>query len=149
MNELYFDLIRRYPRNIFRIAMGSLLLAAVGYFVVIQETFFSAYHLLIFTLAGIYYLLMGLGINPVTIWAKAFIRLSATRIEVKPSLFSKTKTFEWSNIKEVHIKVMDIRFLFIEEEPYELSYQKLDDESIKDLKHAVITLCKEKGIKLG
>lgn len=149
MNELHFDLIRRYPRNIFRIAMGALLLAAVAYFIVRQETFFSTTHLVVFTLAGLYYLLMGLGINPFTIWAKAYIKVNRDRIQVKPSMFSKVKNIEWAAISEVQIKVMGIRFLSETDEAYEFSFQKLDEENIQELKHAIIALSKEKGIKLA
>lgn len=149
MNEIQFDLIRRYPRNIFRIAMGALLLAVVAYFLIKQIEYFSTTHLIVFTLGGLYYLLMGLGINPITVWGKAYIMVSQSIIAIKPSMFSKETSFDWSNIKEAQIKVTGIRFLFNQGEPYELDFGKLDEESIQELKQAVIAISKEKGIKLG
>ena len=149
MNELYFDLIRRYPRNIFRITMGILLLAAVGYFLIKQDQFFSTTHLVIFTFGGLYYLLMGLGINPITVWGKAFIKVNQSVIEIKPSMFAKAITYSWSNIKEVQIKVTGIRLLLDAGDAHEMEYQKMDEESIKELKQTIVAISKEKGIKLG
>ncbi len=146
---LHIDLIRKFPRNIFRIAMGSLLLAAVAYFIIRKEAFFSSTQLIIFGIAGVYYLAMGFGFNPLTFWAKAYIHIDSTIVKIKASMFAKAEQFQWSNIKEVQIKVTSIRFLFNQGEPHEMDYQKLDDDLISQLKESVISFCKEKDIKLG
>ena len=149
MNELYFDLIKKYPRNVFRIVMGFLLLGAVAYFIIKQKLFFTATHLTVFTLAGLYYLLMGFGINPITAWAKAFIKINSQNIEIKSSIFSKATTLHWNHIKELQIKITGIRFLFNDGDSYEMDYQKLDEETVLELKQALIAFCKKKEITLG
>nr|WP_319401388.1 hypothetical protein [uncultured Carboxylicivirga sp.] len=149
MNEIQFDLIRRYPRNIFRIAMGALLLASVAYFLIKQVAFFSLTHLLIFTLGGLYYLFMGFGINPITVWGKAYIKVSQAEIAMKPTIFAKATVLDWANVKEARINITGIRFILNQGEPYELSFDKLNEDSIQELKHAIISLSKEKGVTLG
>ncbi len=149
MNELYFNLIKKYPRNTFRIVMGFLLLGAVAFFIIKQGDSFTGTHLTIFTLAGVYYLLMGFGINPITFWGKAYIKINNKDIEIKPSLFAKATTLDWDTIKEVQIKVTGIRFLFKDATAHELDYQKLDDKSVSELKQALISICKEKNIALA
>lgn len=129
--------------------MGFLLLGAVAYFIIRQEEFFTATHLAVFTLAGIYYLLMGFGINPITFWAKAYIKVNTDKIEIKPSMFAKANTLEWNNIKEVQIKITGIRFIFNNGVSYEMDNQKLDEETVLELKQAIIALCKEKKIALA
>nr|WP_321405651.1 hypothetical protein [uncultured Carboxylicivirga sp.] len=149
MNEIHFDLIRRYPRNMFRIVMGVLLLGSAAYFLIKQVEFFTLTHLLIFSLGGLYYLLMGLGINPLTVWGKAYISVNPSTVAVKPTIFAKSNSFKWANINEAQIKVMGIRFLFNQGEPFELEFGKLDEDRIKELKRTIIAISKEKGIKLG
>lgn len=129
--------------------MGSILLAAVAYFIIRQEDFFTPTQLIIFAIAGIYYLTMGLGFNPLTFWAKAYIHIDEAIISIKSSMFARAEQFSWSDIKEVQIKVNSIRFLFHANDPHEMEYQKLDTELIQQLKQNIITHCKAKNIPLA
>lgn len=149
MNELHINLIKTFPRNVFRIAMGGLLLAAVAYFLIRQEEFFTPTQLIIFSVAGLYYLAMGLGINPLTFWARAYIHIDTDTIKIKASLFAKLDEFSWDSIKEVQIKVSGIRFLFNNGQDHEMDYHKLDDELIQQLKQTIIQVCKQKDIDLN
>lgn len=149
MKQIHIDLRHKYKVNYLRVTMGFILLAMVIYGLYKGENFFKPMHLILFSAASLYYILMGFGFNPFTFWGKAYINISTQGIEFKPSILKKPTTLQWQNCKQVSINVSSIRFSENNAGTLEFDYQKMDTESIQELKQAIVSICKEKKIELA
>lgn len=148
MKQLHINLRHKYKVNYIRIAMGFILMALIVVAFIRDTAFFKPLHLALFSIASLYYIAMGFGFNPFTFWGKAYININTTNIEIKPSIFQKPTLLQWQNCKQVSINVSSIRFSENNATTLEFDYQKMEPDSIKELKQAIISICKEKGIAL-
>lgn len=149
MHSIDINLIAQYKQNFLRIALGFAMLGFSGYTIFYPsqlESLLNSY-IPVFIIAGIAYIIIGLGINPISLFGKAYIKIDKEQIEVKATIFKKSWSINWANIKEVQIKVASIRFLM--PKLIELDYGRMSEESVLELKTAIIGIAKEKGIKLN
>lgn len=148
MNGFYIELSKRSSRSPFRTVMGAVLLMAVAYFTFTGSPFFNAIQLFVFALAGLVYLVMGLGINPLAALSKAYISVDDDRLEYKPSATKKVQTIAWQDVTKVQIKYANIRFVLADTSSSELEYDSLNDMDAGKLKTTVISICRAKNITL-
>lgn len=149
MHSIHINLIAQYKQNFLRIALGFAMLCFSGYTLFYPsqlETLLNSY-IPVFIIAGIAYVIIGLGFNPISLFGKAYIKIDKEKIEVKPTIFKKSWTINWIDIKEVQIKVASIRFLM--PKLIELDYGRMNEASVLELKTAIIGIAKEKNITLN
>ncbi len=149
MKDLHIDLRHKYKINYLRVVMGFLLLAMVVYGLYKGDGFFKPMHLILFSAASLYYIMMGFGFSPFTFWGKSFIKINTNEIEIKPSIFKASTILHWANCEKVSINVSSIRFSENNASTLEFDYQKMETESIQELKQAIVSICKEKAIQLA
>ncbi|MBR8534298.1 hypothetical protein KDU71_01915 [Carboxylicivirga sediminis] len=150
MEGLYINLVRKQPLNYLRLIAGLAMIGATIYlgFYSNQQRF-SLLHLSIFFIAGLYYAVLGAGINPVKTFGKAFILVNQNCIAVKKSIFSKSMEAQWDSINEIQLNITAIRIKLNDGESFEFEYQVLDTDTTHELKTRIALTAKSKGITVN
>ncbi len=151
MKPIKFSLIASYKFNVVRMFMGlvMLLLCAYSVFVLIKGGEVGGLQLVllpVFFFAGILYVILGLGKNPISFLGDAYVEINDETIKVKPAVKAEEWQIKWADISEIRIKVTAI--VFNNDTSKQLSFDKLSKNSEEDLKEIVIALAKEKNITL-
>ncbi len=134
-----------------RMFMGVLMLLLCGYsvYVMINNGAVGGMQLVllpVFFIAGLLYIMIGLGKNPISLLGDAYVEMDETSIKLKPSVKASEWTINWSEVNEVRIKITAI--VFNNDVTHQISFDKLSKSSEDELKSYVITIAKEKNIKL-
>ncbi|MCT4645101.1 MAG: hypothetical protein N4A74_08960 [Carboxylicivirga sp.] len=150
MEGLYINLIKKQSINYLRLIAGVIMIGGtiyLGFFTDQQR--FKIYHLVLFFIAGVYYAIMGAGINPFTAFGKAFIKVDKQTIAVKKSIYSKMTEVAWSEIEEIQINITAIRIKQKSNETFEFEYQMLDTDTVHELKTRLALTAKSLDVKVA
>ncbi|MCG8579376.1 MAG: EbsA family protein [Bacteroidales bacterium] len=149
MKPLFISLNKRTPINYLRLILGVIMMAATIYIYFFSAiTRFQPYQLVLLFLFGVYYAIMGAGLNLISLIFKRYINIDDEGITVKPGLFKTKTTAKWSDISEIQINVTAIR-IKLSDGDYQFEYQHLEEDTIHKLKTAIIHQAKEQGITIG
>lgn len=150
MDGLYINLVRKQPLNYLRLIGGLIMMGATVYlgFYSSQQRF-TLLHLSIFFIAGLYYTILGVGINPIHVFGKAYIIVDQTRIAIKKSIWAKEQEAFWDSISEVQLNITAVRIKQANGESMEFDYQMLDSDMTHELKTRIALTAKSKNIKVN
>ncbi|WP_430810823.1 MULTISPECIES: hypothetical protein [unclassified Carboxylicivirga] len=150
MEGLYINLIKKQPINYLRLIAGVIMTGAALYLAFFtQQERFSALHLTLFCAAGLYYALMGIGLNPLNLMGKAYIIVNQQMITVKKSIFTKAIVIDWTTIEELQVNITAIRIKRKNGEPFSFDYQMLDEDTAHELKTRLALTAKKQGITVS
>ena len=150
MEGLYINLVKKQPINYLRLFAGLIMIGAtiyLGFFSDQQR--FKLFHLILFFVAGVYYAILGAGINPLKSFGKAFIKVDKQSIAVKKSVYAKAIETPWSNVDELQINITAIRVKLKDKSSFEFEYQMLDTDTVHELKTRLALTAKSLDVKVG
>lgn len=150
MDGLYINLVRKQRLNYLRLIGGLIMMGATIYlgFYSSQQRY-SLLQLSIFFIAGLYYTILGIGINPIHAFGKAYIIIDLNRIAVKKSIWTKEKEALWDSISEIQLNITAIRIKLNNGESFNFEYQMLDTDMAHELKTRIALTAKSKNIKIN
>jgi hypothetical protein len=150
MKPLYINLNKKTSINYLRLLLGIIMMTATIYIHFFSAiTRFQPYQLILLFLFGVYYAIMGAGLNLLSLGFKRFINIDDEGICIKPSIFKGKTETKWSNISEIQINITAIRIKLNDGSDYQFEYQHLDEDSVHALKTAIAHQAKEQGITIG
>ncbi len=150
MKPLYINLTKKTPINYLRLLLGVIMMAATVYIYFFSAiTRFQPYQLILLFLFGVYYAIMGAGLNLLNLGFKRFISVNNDGMELKTSLFKGKVELKWEAVAEIQINITAVRIKLKEGADYQFEYQHLDEEDVHTIKTALIHQAKERGIIIG
>jgi len=150
MKQLHISLIPQNRVNYIRLVFGIAMLVAVLYLAFLSnQDRFKTFHLVIFFIGGLYYTVMGTGRNPIAVIAKAFISVNEEVIQIKRTVFSKKIEAHWQDISELQLNITSIRFKYKNGSDLLFDYQKLDSDTIHNLRTTLVEIAKIKSIPVS
>ncbi|MCU4156344.1 hypothetical protein J1N10_10165 [Carboxylicivirga sp. A043] len=150
MKPLYIDLNKKTPINYLRLLLGVIMMAATVYIYFFSAiTRFQPYQLLLLFFFGVYYAIMGAGLNLLSLVFKRFISINNEAIRVKQGIFKRLYESKWSDIAEIQINITAIRIKGKDGSDYQFEYQHLDEDLVHTLKTAIVHQAKEQSITIG
>ena len=150
MKPLYIKLSKKPPVNYLRLSAGIIMTVGSVYIYFNSSlTLLKPYQTVLFFLFGIYYAVMGAGLNLLSPFAKTFIALTDDSLCLKQRAFSKQKEVRWSEINEIQMNITAIRIKLKDNTEFQFEYRYLDDEAVYTLRTALIHQAKTNHISIG
>ncbi|WP_289053085.1 hypothetical protein [Carboxylicivirga marina] len=150
MNAFYTNLNKKTSTNYLRLILGILMIGATVYIQFFSSiTRFQPYQLILLFLFGVYYAIMGAGMNLINLIAKSFINISNDAMVVKQSIFKGKTVISWNDISEIQINITAIRIKRTDKTEFQFEYQQLEDEVIHTLKTAIAHQAKLNDISIS
>jgi len=112
-------------------------------------TRFQPYQLALLFLFGMYYTIMGAGLNVFNMLFKRYITVDDKGINIKKSIFKGKHESSWNDITEIQINITAIRFKVKNSSELQIEHQQLEEETAHKLKTAIIHQAKEQGINIA
>ncbi|TRX64565.1 hypothetical protein [Carboxylicivirga sp. M1479] len=148
MKPLYINLNKKTSVNYLRLLLGIVMMGATVYIQFFSAiTRFHPYQLILLFLFGVYYAIMGAGLNLMSFMSRSFILVDDEGFRSKTSMFAKKKEVKWSDVKELQINITAIRIKLIDSE-FQFEYQFLDEEVVYDLKTSLVHQAKTHQITI-
>jgi hypothetical protein len=98
--------------------------------------------------AGVVFVIDGSGISISGMLGKAFAKIDAEQIKVKPGIFNKEFVVSWKDVEKVEFKLFSIQFFGADGNLLELKYDNLDYTVIQKIKQVVANLASTKNIQV-
>ncbi|WP_430813300.1 hypothetical protein [Carboxylicivirga sp. RSCT41] len=150
MKPLHINLIKKTPVNYLRLILGVVMMAATIYINFFSAiTRFQPYQLIALFLFGVYYTIMGAGLNLASLIFKRYITIDSESIVMKTGIFQAKAESKWNDMSEIQINITAIRIKLKDGSDHQFEYQHLHKDTIHKLKTAIIHQAKEQGIIIG
>lgn len=154
MEELNINLVVIPARSKTRKAVGiiTILIAiswlAANYFYKDSLSLFDIVYSIFFSLYGIFFTLDGAGISSKSWFGESYIRINTNGLYIKKGGLTKEWILLWEDIEQVEITVIKIKFTLADKSHRDLDYDNLEFEHIQQIKQTIISLAKEKSIRV-
>lgn len=98
--------------------------------------------------AGVVFIIDGSGISISGTLGKAFAKIDAEQIRIKPGIFNKEFLVNWKDVEKVEFKLFSIQFFGADGNMAELKYDNLDYTVIQKIKLVITDIAFTKNIKV-
>ena len=149
--ELKIDLLKtKREKSLYRIISGILFFLIASSRIIISLIGnegikpFDWFYFGIFTLGGVAHFIEGLGYPFESLFGKAYILINSELISLKPSVYSKEQSINWSEIKSIDYKLNKFEIKKADNTNMTINLSKLDYISINEIKKTINYIVEEK-----
>lgn len=151
--EYYKDLLRKNKNSKAQLILGIIFLLISIFWIIskyIDHThirIFDWIYSIFFFLNGAVQILEGIGISSNKIFGKAYLRINADFIDIKPIIFEKSQKILWDDINEIEIKSSSIVIAPTIGKHLIINYGTLDFKTVSEIKEKIISVARSKNIQ--
>jgi len=108
---------------------------------------FDWLYLVVFSLNGITYIIIGLGYPVEKIFGSAFVLIDNEKIQIKPGVIEKKKSIEWEDIDYIEYRLNKYIIRKNDHSTVKIPLSKFDYDTLTEIKKVINELTNEKNIK--